>query len=102
MSGYDPERHFVTGANDLTSRLLALHDHAVIAWDRDAPSAELGTGMVVAPSNGTSFVDGLLILGYAVDGVGKIFRLVLDVKDSLGIRWIKYDRQTITRQKRAP
>ncbi len=88
---YDPKRHLVRDVDDLRRRLEALHENAVVAWDRDRVS-DLHDVIVVSDPVSDPGAVAVGVLGYAVDDGRRIFRLVRDEGDPLGARWVEFDR----------
>jgi len=92
---YDPDKHLVRDAADFQQRLSRLHEHAAIAWDRDGMTV-LDEVVIVSDPIADAGALREHILGYAVDRGRRIFRLVRDAADDLGIRWVEYDRHAPT------
>lgn len=93
---HDPDKHLVRDAADLHQRLSRLHEHAAIAWDRDGMTVLDEFITVTDPIKDKDAIYQHRVIGYAVDRGRRIFRLVLDETNELGIRWIEYDRHAPT------
>jgi hypothetical protein len=90
MTGpYDPAKYLVCTTKQLLAELGALHENAVVAWDRDCATALDPAQLIIGP---VPKDQQHLTLAFAVDGL-RIFRLVVDDEDPLGIRWTRLDRK---------
>lgn len=87
----DPTRYLVSDVDDLQRRLEVLHENAAVAWDRDRVS-ELRDVIIVSDPVHDPKIVAVGMLGYAVDDGQRIFRLVRDASDPLGVRWIEFER----------
>jgi hypothetical protein len=96
VRGYDPDKHLVRNAVDLHQRLSRLHEHAAVAWDRDGMTVLDEVITVSDPIADAGALRDHGVLGYAVDRGRRIFRLVRDEVNDLGIRWVEYDRHAPT------
>lgn len=96
---YDAAKHIVRSSEQLDAELTALHENARVAWDRDAVLPLNPETLIIGPvaklKEGTIAQQWTLAestLAFAADG-RRIYRLVVDPSDALGIRWIRVDRK---------
>lgn len=92
MAGpYDPAKYVVRTTAQLLAELGTIHENAIVAWDRDCATALDPEQIIIGPIQ--KYQQGHTpTLAFAVDGK-RIFRLIVDDEDLLGIRWVRVERK---------